>query len=664
MNLEQKLKLWYPKDVLVPSTPYVYFDSLLQTETGRYIYSQIAPYFSSNLSPTSFSSSQSKILSALNFLEKVIQSESAKEASFIEFLRTKTRKCVDEITIPGTDEDWTAFIQEIQKVANINPELGLKSLANEFNRLAQNQEVAADSSSNYTKVVMDQVEAVSKFLKRIESTIDKNNKYSTDFSKQIYNMVLSEYGADLLEIDGEYVKLNRGQVFSLIEAISAMALKNYAIETYDEGFKEFNPNQFYKIITDQDFSKNIKSYIQKAKDYPFITEDLMDTLEIMDNNYSQSHLSKKEGNKILETLQSNNLVGNQLNQLNNLLEKNFINPDEPLLSSKAFKLVSKGNVLAEILSAITWGMNTGAIYGRNTGSKGAKPDNILAFLTIDLSELSQHKNSKEIAEKIMQIRQVLKEITNSLSAKNTTEYYQNQQKVWSDGSEKIKTLLNEISELYGDIVDCYTIEDSTKNYTTLYSRYQGNINKDFHGGSLGANLNDQLNKIAALGASGGFDLIDIQWLVAAIINSGPGMIAKGQKNSIEQYLASFAALLLFDDQVNIADEAIYNMGQTSGSSVKKIHLFSLNNGYYPLSYILHLTYDALFKGYNTILSEIQSGSSVKVDIIGYVSEQQYYSYRYNNWENLSASAQKSTKLQVHFMVHFMNILNTLLPNFN
>jgi len=39
MNLEQKLKLWYPKDVLVPSTPYVYFDSLLQTETGRYIYS-------------------------------------------------------------------------------------------------------------------------------------------------------------------------------------------------------------------------------------------------------------------------------------------------------------------------------------------------------------------------------------------------------------------------------------------------------------------------------------------------------------------------------------------------------------------------------------------------------------------------------------------------
>jgi len=58
------------------------------------------------------------------------------------------------------------------------------------------------------------------------------------------------------------------------------------------------------------------------------------------------------------------------------------------LSSKAFKLVSKGNVLAEILSAITWGMGTGAIYGRNTGSKGAKPDNILAFLTIDLSELS------------------------------------------------------------------------------------------------------------------------------------------------------------------------------------------------------------------------------------------------------------------------------------
>jgi len=53
---------------------------------------------------------------------------------------------------------------------------------------------------------------------------------------------------------------------------------------------------------------------------------------------------------------------------------------------------------------------------------------------------------------------------------------------------------------------------------------------------------------------------------------------------------------LFDDQLNIAKEAIDKIDSETNkvtTHVKKIHLFSLNGGYYPLSYVLSLTYDNL-----------------------------------------------------------------------
>ena len=55
MTIEQKLKLWYPADVLQPATPYIYFNSLERTETGRYIYNTVKPYYSKSLGEASIS---------------------------------------------------------------------------------------------------------------------------------------------------------------------------------------------------------------------------------------------------------------------------------------------------------------------------------------------------------------------------------------------------------------------------------------------------------------------------------------------------------------------------------------------------------------------------------------------------------------------------------
>jgi len=136
--------------------------------------------------------------------------------------------------------------------------------------------------------------------------------------------------------------------------------------------------------------------------------------------------------------------------------------------------------------------------------------------------------------------------------------------------------------------NCYVIEDSTKNYISLYGKtIQNNLADSMHGGSLGPNVTDQINKIAGLASIGGITFPDAQWLISVIINTGPGMIASEQKNRIEEYLASFATILLFDDQINIVKEAYKKLKESfPPSSVEKIHIFSVNDGYYPISFIL------------------------------------------------------------------------------
>jgi len=58
------------------------------------------------------------------------------------------------------------------------------------------------------------------------------------------------------------------------------------------------------------------------------------------------------------------------------------------------------------------------------------------------------------------------------------------------------------------------------------------------------------------------------------------------------------------------------------SNVEKIHLFSVNDGYYPLSFVLKLTRDALTKNYNNAKVYIENSPSggAEVYIDGYVEE--------------------------------------------
>lgn len=658
MNIQQKLKLWYPQDVLTPSTPYVYFQSLLRTETGNYIYNTVAPYFQKSLGEISISNAQGKIESALHFLQMIIKAESQKEMAFIQFLTTKIRQNKLTLQVPSSEEDWSDFIQQIQSAINLSDDLGLKAISNEFCRLKINDAIRkkADESAYFTHHLDDQVSMVGEYLKKVEALIDSRHK-TDDIGKQIYNIILNQFGANLLELRNNQLVFNRRELAALVQYIAAKALKQYTIETWT-GYTRFNSEAFIKTVSDDTFQQDILAYIDSAKRLPWVTEDLLKTFEMQTAPMADDSISLKERDRLLSSIRNLEATDKELDKLSNAVHDIFQNKN--IVTEKSFNIISKSQDFAEVLSNLTLSSLPGAFYGKGTGISGTKPDNVIAFLTMDTSQLDQNKKEDEIIiDKIMQLRAIMKELTSTLKNTNTTGYYQKQQENWKKAEMKMQNILNDLSKIYGHIVDCYTIEDSTKNYVALNAKSRGIVNESFHGGSLGAKLEDQLAKINALSSTGGFDMLDITWLKTAIINSGPNMIANKQKNSIEQYLSTFAAILLFDDQINIADEAIQDMASITGSSINKIHLFSLNSGYYPISYVLQLTYNALEKGYNDILAEMQAGSGVKVNIVNYVTEPQQ---NYLGWSHTANIALNSTKLEVQFMVHFMGILNRLLPN--
>lgn len=640
------LKTFYPH-LFKPATPYVYFNDL-----DDEIINEVAGYFSKDLKDFKDSNKTdlSSIDAAFQFLENIIRAERAKENSFIQYLKTKTKATIN-IEIPSLDSNWNDFVREIQRVLSVGgPQL--QNLQIELTRLQKNQEAYKKAQQNggrawYTQDVLTKTsQQLIKMLQELRSgEFNKNNN-----TGKLILSIITQFGTELLDIKDNTLVFKRQELLTLIFVISQIITqKYYQMQEYIKNPLPSDTISTKQIeidqIVDNETQTQILELINNFKTLPAFREQLI-------KNYHFPNPQNPNKGVIKKSITINN-IQEEVEELFKLF-KGYEIPE------KAFQIIQVNNSFAELTSSIKFALS-GAIAVKNTGSKQAKPDNIIGYIAIDKEALDP-TNDGQIKAKIQAIERIQKEIeelVKSLSQANDKDYYEKQFNKWQDATENLNSMLKQLKEDYNFLADCYLIEDSTKNYLSLYAREEdGKISNAVHGGSLGAKLDDQLNKIEVLTQAGGITMIDKQWLIAAIINSGPDMIANKQKISLENYLAMFAAILLFDSQINIAQEGLAeSLQKISGSSVHQIHLFSVNNGYYPLSYVLKLTKDSLTKAFFETQQEVESG--VQTEIYGYVNKPKK-SYELDAWNNTRDSALKSTKIKMKFLVNFMNVLNNLL----
>lgn len=631
----------YPEDIITnPGKPYVYFNSL-----SNEILDKVAKYFNQDITGfTDADSGLSSVEQAFSFLKTVITNERAKEEAFLQYLKTKTESL--NLQVPSLESNWADFVKEIQQKLDFG-NLGLRDLKNEFNRLNQNKKNLEEEKQNYFGNIEVEKDALTKtqdhLEKLIESLTSKHN-YNT-----ILSTILNRYGPSLLQHDGKELIFDDTELMAMILAISTEVSKSFTSTHFQEKGVQLNQKTLNQAIDDTEVDRDIELFISNAKKMPWIRENLINSFNL--GKYATHRKIKasnffQEGNQIITNTKS---ISEHIYSLFN----DFKFPKE------AIKIIHTNDQMAEIESLVKFTVS-GAIMGENTGSRGGKADNIIGYVTIDPERINILEKDSTLLSKLKEMNDLTRQLIATTSQENTADYYKRQGYNWNETAQKIDSLLKDIEKEYHILGSCFLIEDSTKNYLSLYA---AKGHESTHGGSLGANLADQLNKIETLTIHGGISMVDKQWLTAAIINAGPDMIAENQKNKLQNYLAMFAAILLFDSQVNIADEALQMNLSNINTNTHLIHLFSVNNGYYPLSYVLKLTYDSL----NTNLERIKSETisyGVEVSFHGFVKPpSKHYKGNTNKeqWDSLAQNALNSTKIKMKFLVSLMNILQNLLP---
>lgn len=631
----------YPNDIITnPGKPYVYFDSLSDEILNR-----VAGYFNQDISTfTDPKSGLSSVDQAFSFLKTVITNERAKEEAFLEYLKTKTENL--KLQVPSLDSNWEEFVKEIQKELDFG-NLGLRDLQNELKRLRQNKKNLDDDVRSYFGSIQLEKDALSKTQEHLEKLIEsltiKHNR------NELLTAILNRYGPKLLQHNEKELIFDDTQLMAMILAIATEVSKAFTSLHFGEKGVQLNQKTLFQAIDEAQIDEDIELFITNAQKMPWISDNLINSFNLGKYaTHTKINVDQflTDGNKAIE---DTNIITKRIHSL----FSDFKFPKE------AIKIIHTNDQMAEIESLVKFTV-TGAIMGENTGSRGGKADNIIGYVTMDPDRLNPLEQDPKLLEKLKEINDITQQLINTTSKENTAEYYKQQGSNWNSAAAEIDKRLNDLNDQYEFLASCFLIEDSTKNYLSLYA---SGTNNSVHGGSLGADLTDQLNKIQTLTEHGGISMVDQKWLTAAIINAGPHMIAEKQKNKLQNYLAMFAAILLFDSQVNIADEALQMNLSNISTNTHLIHLFSVNNGYYPLSYVLQLTYNSL----NTNLERIKSDTlshGVEVSFHNFVSPpSKHYKGNQNKeqWDSLAKSALESTKIKMRFLVSLMNILQNLLP---
>lgn len=228
-------------------------------------------------------------------------------------------------------------------------------------------------------------------------------------------------------------------------------------------------------------------------------------------------------------------------------------------------------------------------------------------------------------------------------------------------------------QLLKSLLDFFFISSTVKTYNNYSNEY------GFLGGSLGADVIEQLDTLNKFFTAAGAPIAkeDMDWLIGAIINcSSHSVVGTQYKQTIEDYLGSIAVFSLFDEGM-LETLAITNIKERieqpiASTSMRIMHLYRLNGGYYTGSYVLSRARTYLEKYISTIISlpetipqragvAILGGGVTPNDLPNKgLSEPT----EFDPWGKISGLAKGRAKIQVLFMAGLLQTLSKINSEIN
>ena len=270
---------------------------------------------------------------------------------------------------------------------------------------------------------------------------------------------------------------------------------------------------------------------------------------------------------------------------------------------------------------------------------------------------------QEQAEKMEQIEKMSKE-TDDLWSKFVADAKKDHKSEEEINQARLKIL--------SSLEDSFFISDTMK----TYNQYQNNIG--FTGASLGANVGAQLNNLNTLFTKAGAPMSqeDVTWLTDAIINCSPvSIVGQSQKNIIENYLSSMAALAMFDEgsaEGQIIQDLRNKVQNRAHSSPKILHLYRVNGLFVPGSVVLQRTIDDLSKCLDMATGALDQkinhtgGGVIIVNTMneGLIPNRKTTAKRYNYfdtdpWGTVASETDSHVKLKIVFLAGLLDIVNSM-----
>ena len=539
-------------------------------------------------------------------------------------------------------EIGASLIRDITAIQNSSEQRAKELIEQKvIDMLINNQktiQLSSEAQTGLTAVLMSKIRKIAAATQTIKGTQNKlksllnQMNQSVDIEQKVIKSLINQAEQslnqlDILETHGQQIQklINRGT--------KTVRLQNGRIIGLDNAAR----NKINKFLENQGQRKiNFELLIDQKK---------QESKNILKKEVNETYVNELKERLGMQDLSLEELI-NELNQIlkqtsQSTRKESITLFTEEQSASNLINLMPRAKIKKVVLDGLYNGKNdaSGFFLGNAYYETNIDPK-LTDILTNELNSFQKRQSS------------LLKE--NNKKNTNTTFDIELQTKVVEqiDAAfiEDIEQSLGQQQLTVEQIKDIFIIDSSAKFAETFMADEGG-----FHGGSLGADVETQINNINYMLNLGGITPLDAKWLLTATLNAGAGMIGSPLRPALENYFSTAAAMLMFRTGGNTIKQWSEQIKNNVVKAPTKIHIYTFDTIYVPQSYILKLTAEGL-KKCGDLLFEEASNTGSRAYIYNPVSVSNLIQ---NDWEKTAKDNYKSVQIKMSLLGGFLDILNQM-----
>lgn len=618
----------------VPSsrTPYTFLQSILDYGV---IGGRIGRLASSTLDMFNVNITTHNIESGLDFLKEVAAIQRKHEMNFID----QKIKSLQALGSLGSEEQ--AIVDALKKINDdtFDYKTFIEALNMTINNI-QKYKARIKGFNKHSTINTPQLNMVTGLNTMLGTITERRQQFYLSQEELIRQLALEFFKRDAGQ---EFIKsciISNG--IDNIAAALGLITQQLAQFLYDRNKLRYKSKEYYKDVNEfeEEFNRLIDSLDDFAKD--------TNIESLYGNQTLLNEVKELYGIKINPNISLTNkgLSINAAKALRNV--KTQLNTDifdqttKDLMKRITIDFKYSQHQLAyedELVSALMSGFDTHT----SIGSKNMGTDMLLGTMFTTIEDSTPPQNTDKITQTLQNIKTKI----------STSTSYNNLDKV----SDAYIQELDALDKALSDIEKGFIFHETTKNYNTLERGRWPNGMKGFSGREM--KLSNYIQAISLMGNTG-ININSLQFIAA---NLATDALGSSLVEPLEHLLAIFGGMIMFDDFAIIGREVTQGM---QFSSVENIHLYRLQDTFFPASMFLDATYYAMMKLKNDLLDGNGFVAKISVPTVNYYTAEGIPDYTYGQkfaqrWEGVRAFTDKNTTIHLHFASNFLSLMQSLLP---